>query len=179
MRCFVALDLPREVMNHISEIQENIKKQNLFIGKFTETENLHLTLKFLGGISEEEVEKVKERLRKIKFEEFDVYVGEVGTFSKKFLKIIWIKLRGADKLQKQVDEALKDMFDVEARFMGHITIARAKKVGDKKRLIEYLKHIKPKNLKFKVDKFFLKKSELESDGPVYTDLENYNLEQKK
>lgn len=179
MRCFIALDLPREVMNHIRDIQNNIRKQNLFTGKFVDLETLHLTLKFLGEIGEEEVEKVKERLREIKFSEFEVELGEVGVFSKKFLKIIWIKLKGADKLQKEVDDVLKDEFQPEFRFMSHITIARVKKVGDRNKLIGYLKHIKPKKMRFKVDKFFLKKSELDSEGPVYMDLEEYNLEKKK
>jgi 2'-5' RNA ligase len=179
MRCFVALDLPREVMNHIKEIQENIRKQNLFTGKFTEVENLHLTLKFLGEINEEKTEQVKEKLKEIRFDEFEAELGEVGVFSKKFLKIIWVKLKGADKLQKQVDEALKEMFQPEFRFMGHITIARVKKAEDRNRLIQYLKQIKPKKLTFNVNKFFLKKSNLHSEGPVYEDIEEYNSEEKK
>jgi 2'-5' RNA ligase len=33
MRCFIALDLPREVINSIKEIQKLIKKKKLFDGK--------------------------------------------------------------------------------------------------------------------------------------------------
>lgn len=179
MRCFVALDLPKEVMNHIHEIQEKIKKQNLFVGKYVDIETLHLTLKFLGEIDEEKVEEVKKRLRKIKFSEFEVRLGETGIFSSKYssyIRVVWVKLGGANMLQKEVDEALKDMFEPEFRFMSHITIARVKKVVDRKRLIEYIKNIKPKKMKFKVDKFFLKLSTLNPEGPVYEDLEEYNLE---
>ena len=179
MRCFIALDLPREVMNQIEEIQNKIKKQNLFTGKFTETENLHLTLKFLGEIKEQQITEVKEKLKKIKSEKFQAELGEIGVFSKKFLKIIWIKLKGAEKLQKQTDETLKDLFQPEHRFMSHITIARIEKVSDKNKLIAYLKHIKPKQFKFNIDKFFLKKSTLTPEGPVYEDISEYVLEEKK
>jgi len=179
IRCFVALDLPREVMNHIHDIQNQIKRQNLFTGKFTDIETLHLTLKFLGEIEPQKVEEVKKRLKEIKFPAFEVKLGRVGAFPSNYrgyIRVIWVELIGAYNLQKQIDEVLKDIFQPEFRFMGHITLARVKSVGDKKALIDYLSHIKPKDLKFKVDKFFLKKSTLESEGPVYGDLEEYKLD---
>ncbi|MDP2925635.1 MAG: RNA 2',3'-cyclic phosphodiesterase [Nanoarchaeota archaeon] len=197
VRIFIALDIPRECINEIKSIQELLRKRVLFTGKFTEPENLHLTLKFLGEISEEQVEEVKKKISLIKLESFYCEIGEVGVFSKSFtekqgfsvsknfkkrqkfsgIKIIWIKLNGKEifKLQKEIDEKLKDMFPVEARFMSHITIARVKNVPDKKALIEYLKSIKPKKLKFYIKEFYLKKSELLSEGPVYSDIEKYSL----
>jgi len=175
MRCFIAIDVSFEIKKEIKNIQEKLKKKVLFTGKFTESENLHLTLKFLGEVDEEEIEKVKEKLREIKFEEFETSIGELGVFSRSFSKIIWIKLLGFGiwDLQKKIDSVLKDLFPVEERFMGHVTIARVKNVSDKKTFLEYLKSIKPKNLKFKVNEFSLKKSELLSEGPVYEDLETY------
>lgn len=179
VRCFVALDLPREVMNHVKEIQDKIQKKNLFIGKFTEKENLHLTLKFLGEISEDTVEKVKGRLKGIKLGSFEAKLREVGAFSSKYksyVRVIWAKLENCGRLQKEVDNALEGLFEKEHRFMGHITIARIKKVKNKAELLDYVKNIKIKELKFKMDKFFLKKSELFETGPVYEDLEVYCLE---
>ncbi len=179
MRCFIALDLPREAINYIEELQKLLEEKNLFVGKFTESENIHLTLKFLGEIDEKQVEKVKERLREVKMQSFEAELEEIGIFFKKFIKIIWIKLKNAEKLQKQIDEVLKDLFPVEQRFMSHITIARVKKVSDRKKLMEYIKNIKVKKIKFKVERFFLKKSELSPEGPVYEDIEVYGLIKKK
>lgn len=177
-RCFIALDLPREVINRIKEIQETIKKKNFFYGKFTEPENLHLTLKFLGEISEQEIGEVKKRLQKINLKEFEASLGELGVFSKEFIRIIWVKLQGEGlwKLQEEIDNILGGLFVSEKRFMGHITLARVKKIINKQELIDYLKNIKIKNLRFKVDRFFLKKSELFSEGPVYNDIEKYTLQ---
>jgi RNA 2',3'-cyclic 3'-phosphodiesterase len=184
MRCFIALDLPREAMDHIEDIQKVIKKQNLFAGKFTEVENLHLTLKFLGEISEGEIEKVKEELKQVKFKEFEARLGEIGVFSSKYssyIRVIWIKLdgKGIFSLQKEIDKALDKLFPVEQRFMSHITIARVKNMKDKRALLEYIKKIKISEIKFKVDKFFLKKSELLPEGPIYEDLAEYTLEKEK
>lgn len=178
-RCFIALDLPRDVINHIKEIQRLIKKKNLFIGKFTEPENLHITLKFLGEIDKDKIKKVKEKLKKIKFKDFEAQLREVSAFSSKYnsyVKVIWIKLIGKEvfSLQKQIDNELKDLFKPEFRFMSHITVARVRKTFDKKILIEYLKKIKPKKIKFKVNKIFLKKSILSPEGPTYKDIEKYN-----
>lgn len=177
-RCFIAIDLPREAINEILRIQKIIREKTLFTGKLTEGENLHLTLKFLGEIDDEKIVLVKKRLSDIKFSEFFAETLEVGVFNKDFIKIVWIKLNGKGiwGLQKAIDEKLKDLFDVEARFMSHITIARVKNVKDKKSFIEYLSSIKPKKIKFKVNEFFLKKSELTSTGPKYEDIECYKLE---
>ena len=43
MRCFISLDLSLECREEIKKIQDLIRKKNLFLGKFTEFENLHLT----------------------------------------------------------------------------------------------------------------------------------------
>ena len=178
MRTFISLDLPKEIIEEIVKIQKLIKKQSLFTGKFIESENLHLTLKFLGEIDEEKVEEVKKRLKSIKIEkEIFAELGEAGVFSKSFVKIIWIKLNGKGifELQKQIDDKLKDLFPVEERFMSHITIVRVKHTGDKKGLLDYLKSVKPKGIKFLVKEFSFKKSELKPEGPVYESIEDYEL----
>jgi len=179
-RIFIALDLPREVINEIKRVQEIINKKKLFDGKLVEPENLHLTLKFLGEINEDKIEEVKKRLRKIRFEGFESNLGEGGVFSSKYksyARVIWIKLEGKCvwELQKKIDEALDSLFEKEHRFMGHITLARIKRVYDRKGFLDYVCGVKVKKIKFKVDKFFLKKSERFPEGPVYEDLEEYKL----
>jgi 2'-5' RNA ligase len=176
-RCFICLELSREAIGYIEQLQEIIRKKNIFQGKFTEPENLHLTLKFLGEISEERVGEVKKRLEEIKFRSFEAKLGVCGLFSKKSFRILWIKLlgEGVYGLQKEIDSKLRDIFLVEERFMGHITLARIKKVFDRKIFLEYVKNIKTKKISFRVVDFVLKKSELKHEGPVYNDLKRYNL----
>ena len=57
--------------------------------------------------------------------------------------------------------------------MSHLTIARVKYVDDKKEFNERIKRIGVKEIKFDLNEFKLKKSELRRLGPVYTDLEVY------
>jgi RNA 2',3'-cyclic 3'-phosphodiesterase len=176
-RIFISLDLPREVMNEIKRVQKIIHEKTLITGKFTETENLHLTLKFLGEVEEEDIEKIKEKLREIKFSPFEGRLMELGVFSEKIIRIIWIKFggKGVFNLQKEIDLKLKDMFGPEERFMSHITLARVKKINDKKGFLDYLSSIIVKDIRFNVNNFYLMKSELKSSGPVYTEIEKYEL----
>jgi len=197
-RCFIALDLPREAINELRKIQKLIWEKTLFTGKLTESENLHLTLKFLGEISDEKIKEVKGKLKEVRFDEFEVEFGKVGVFSKKYIRIIWIELLGkVFNLQKEIDLKLDGLFEPENRFMSHITIARVKNVRDtenkvfsvpktfnniskkvfvKKELIEYLKGLKVEKFQFFVNKFYLKESELKSSGLEYRDLDVYNLQ---
>ena len=78
-------------------------------------------------------------------------------------------------MQKQVDEALDGLFDKEFRFMGHITIARVKKVNNKDKFFEFLKKIKAKEVEFNVTSFKLMKSELFPKGPEYKVIEEFFL----
>ena len=59
------------------------------------------------------------------------------------------------------------------KIMKQIKNAKVRKTFDKKILIEYLKKIKPKKIKFKIDGFFLKKSILSPEGPTYKDIGKY------
>ncbi len=172
-RAFIAIEFPDEVVKEIARVQELLSGVK-FTGKMTELENLHLTLKFLGGIDDSKVEEVKKRLAGIKFDKMSLKIGKIGTFSVHGKpRIVWIKIEGKGiyELQKQVDDALKGLFPAEERFMGHLTIARVKYVKDKKGFLSHIDGIHVKSIGFECSEFKLKKSELKLIGPVYSDLE--------
>jgi len=172
MRTFISVNMPEEIRKEIKKVQDLLPE---FFGKKTELKNLHLTLKFLGEIKEQIVGEVKEKLREIKIEKFVTEIDEIGVFSEKFIRIVWLHMKDCENLQKQIDNALKDLFEPEKRFMSHLTIARIKKLKDKEGFLQDLKKIKVKKIKFKVDNFYLMKSELTAEGPRYSVLEEYNL----
>ena len=176
-RCFICVDLPREIIQEVERVQEELKKKNLFHGKFVEGENLHLTLKFLGEIDEEKIEEVKRKLSEIKFEKFMAYLGEFGVFSSDYIRIVWTHILGkkVEDLQRIVDEKISGLFEKEKRFMSHLTVARVKNVKDKKLLLQALKEIKVRNVGFEVNEFYLMKSELKPEGPEYSVLKEFRL----
>jgi len=176
MRTFISIDIPEYVLGEINKIQDGLPE---FYGKKTEPENLHLTLKFLGGIDGERIEEVKKRLGEIKYRKFETEIKYLGFFDNmkkgKRYGPVWLHLNNCEGLQKKVDESLIGLFEKEKRFMSHLTIARVKNVKDKKLFLEKLKEMKFPKIKFVVENFRLKQSMLEEKGPIYGDIENYNL----
>ncbi len=179
MKTFISIDIPEGIKEEIIKIQDKLPE---FKGKKTEPENLHLTLKFLGEINNKKVEKVKARLRRIDYNSFAAEIGPLGYFdnqrSRKYSQnlVTWLHLTNCGGLQKVIDEDMGDLFAREERFMSHLTIARVKKVKNKKLFLEKLKQIKVPNLKFKVDAFYLMESKLSEKGPEYSVIERYSLE---
>jgi 2'-5' RNA ligase len=173
IRAFISIDIPENIQKEIEKIQKKLPK---FDGKFTEIENLHLTLKFLGDIDEEMLVEIKRRLKDVKIKKFEVKISEIGVYSPSYIKIVWVKLDNCYGIQKVIDEKLEGLFKKEERFMGHITIARVKFIKNKKYFLGELKKTEiPPGLKFKVKSFELKKSELMPEGPIHETIEEYDL----
>ena len=175
MRVFIAIDMPEQVKKKIKGIQEQLPE---FKGKKTEEYNLHLTLKCLGEVDEERIEELKEKLNQIKMKKFKIKIDKIGVFSENVIRIIWLGVDESCKelwsLQKEIDLKLKDLYPEEKRFMGHITIARVKKV-DKNEFLSKLKEMKI-DIETEVGSFKLKKSVLTAEKPVYEDILSINLE---
>lgn len=170
MRTFISIDIPEELKKEIRKIQEKLPE---FRGKFIEPENLHLTLKFLGEISEEKVEEIRRRLSEIKFRKFESEIDSIGVFSENFIKIVWLHLTNCDALQRDVDKKLDNLFKKEERFMSHLTIARVKAIRDKREFLKELRQMEVPKIKFIVQNFKLKKSILTKQGAIYETLEEY------
>lgn len=170
MRTFIAIETPKEINSTLKEIQ----KKFTGLGKINFTqEPYHLTLKFLGEISEDQCAQVKELLKSIKFKPFELELTQLGVFpNENYIKVIWVgtKDKEVNDLQQQIDSKLTGMFAKDSRFHAHITLGRVKFVQDKLRIKELLKTKVP-SLKFEVKEFKLIKSELKPNGPEYTDLE--------
>lgn len=177
IRTFICLDFPEEVVKEVARVQQLVAKKK-FVGKLTELENLHLTLKFIGEVDSGRVERLKELLKKIEFSEFDAHLDCLGVFSR-FGKpsIVWIKVGGFGvfSLQEKIDSLLEkeEKIKKEERFMSHLTIARIKYVSDKKDFVDYVRKISVRNIPFKVSSFELRSSELNPNGPSYKTLQKY------
>tara|TARA_Y100000588_G_scaffold373404_2_gene447200 strand:+ start:132 stop:770 length:639 start_codon:yes stop_codon:yes gene_type:complete len=172
LRCFVALNLPEPVCAEALRVQDQLRQLNVIQGRFTALENIHLTLKFLGEITPDQVTDVAMRLQTIAMPSFAVKLGRAGQFSP---RIIWLQLIGSDTLQQQVDKALTPLFPPEARFMGHITIARVKKTRQPRVLAEALQALTPSPNASYATSFSLRQSILNPEGPKYEPLHHFPL----
>ncbi len=178
MRTFISVEIPKNVRTKINEIQKSLP---YFKGKLTEPENLHLTLKFLGDIDKENLERVRANLKEITYPSFETEINSLGFFDNRTPKIngkkiiLWMHMTNCGGLQKKIDISLSDLFKKEKRFMAHLTIARIKYLKDKKEFLENIKKRAIPSIKFYVDKFYLMKSDLQEEGPKYSVIEKYPL----
>ncbi|MDH3356068.1 MAG: hypothetical protein OEM06_01260, partial [Desulfobacteraceae bacterium] len=63
IRTFIAIEIPGNVISKIHELQEGIKVYGLKI-KWVRSENIHLTLKFLGDVEAVKIGEIAEAISK-------------------------------------------------------------------------------------------------------------------
>ena len=178
MRVFIAIELPEKIKKLLNETEKQIGNENAEI-KWVEEQNKHLTLRFLGGVSEEKAEEIKNKLKEVKFKKFFTSVSELGVFpSESYIRVIWVGLK-PDKniieLKEKIDFKLAEIgIEKESRFQAHITLGRVRLINDKAKLIESIKKIEMEEEAFEVNEFKLIKSTLTRKGPIYEVIEIFS-----
>ncbi len=181
MRLFVGIELPEDIKKTIEGIEKELKKK-VKEARVVKKENLHITLKFLGEVIEKKIAEIDEKLREVSesFTPFNVCVGKIGNFPEgKRMRVLWVGVESNGVLNKinfKIEKVLSTIgFKEENRFKEHITIARFKSTPDMK-FIEHLKEKYSSFLgEFRIKSFFLIKSNLTPEGPIYKNLKEYKL----
>lgn len=188
MRTFIAIDLPKEIKDSLSTIQEQLKKSGADV-KWVLPQNIHLTLKFLGEIDDARLSKINKIIEDATKDKnpFQIHISSIGAFPKiKFPRILWI---GIDKgnnetkgIVKELEEKISKIgIPAEDRpFSSHITIGRTKSTLNREKLVQDLETLAIKfgeeNLEFTVTKITLFKSTLTPKGPIYEILKETSLQ---
>jgi 2'-5' RNA ligase len=180
MRCFISIEFPEHIRAQIFHAFENLKKSGTCYGNFVEKENLHLTLSFLGELSEEEIKKAEGILNKIDFRKFPVEMGKIGYFpNEDYVKVIWVGVNSREiaNLREIIENKLrKEGFSIkEIDFVPHLTVARIKSIKNKKGFFEEIEKIKLDKMFFIAEDFSLMKSILKKEGPEYKVLERFGM----
>jgi 2'-5' RNA ligase len=149
-------------------------------------ESIHLTLKFLGEIKEEEIEPIGARLRSVAAgtPPFHLSVKKLGVFpNEKFPRVLWIGIEQGREavltLQQKVEEGLVQLgFPPENRpFHPHLTLARIKSLRGTRELMDVVKsHENSEAGECPVDRVILFKSDLKPTGAVYTRMREATFE---
>lgn len=175
MRLFIAIELSDEIKDYLERVQGLIGED--YGISFVKKGQMHLTLKFLGEVQPEKLPKIVERLESVDFNPFMMNLCSIGVFpDEKRVRVVWAGLEPENEiiqLQKQVDEALNDLFPKEKDYRAHITLGRASYTGDSRKLMGRLKEIKVDGKKIPAAGFSLIKSTLTSRGPVYENIASF------
>lgn len=179
MRCFVAVDLDKDLVKHVKDIQMEINNLDVDV-KFVEPENLHFTLKFLGEVSEGEIDAIKKSIQEgLKgLCVFKVGIQGLGYFgSSKYVRTLWLDVKGGEeKFMKLVKNVKECLTMGEENKSVHLTIGRVKSGKNRELLFNFIN--KSKNVKIgemTVKDVKLKSSVLTGSGPVYSDLAVFKL----
>jgi len=180
MRLFVAVDVGdivraevARVIQVISEKLEAVKTPPRIT--WVKPASLHVTLRFIGEVSESEVPALCERVAPpIPVAPFQVEWRGLGTFpSERHPRALWLGViaGGAQlgRLEAEVTRRLAGTVDPEARpLLPHLTVGRIKMAGAGVDWPKVLRAVEVRGARSAVDRVTLYRSQLSQTGPHYT-----------
>lgn len=184
VRAFLALEITDEnVLDSMVAAQKALAEIGADL-KIVERQNLHFTVKFLGDISDSQAKEVDSRLRKLTLRGSTVQVKGIGAFPNASRpNVIWVGVAQEDEgrvlpIAQPVIAALEGIGKEDNRpYRPHATIARVRSSRNIQSLAEVI-HSNEYTVfgNTSISALKLKSSALTSSGPVYTDLQEYELQ---
>ncbi len=180
-RGFIAVDVPAaekliDFKNALAATSAKLKMVN--------TENIHLTLKFLGETPMTQLDAIESLIKKAvsSIKPHVVSLEGTGVFpNRNYIKVVWIGLKQAEHLSaiaSYLNENLTTLgFKKEKRdFSPHLTIARVKTAQGKEEIISLVDQYSETIFEeFPINHVTLKKSTLTPKGPIYETLKTIPL----
>ena len=115
MRAFIAIELSPEIKDSLEQIQSHLKYSGADV-KWIETGNIHLTLKFLGDITEENCGKIKSILGEISraTKPFEMSIKDIGAFPNiDYPRVIWVGLdKGAIESKALAEKICEEALNI-------------------------------------------------------------------
>lgn len=183
IRAFIAINISPEIKQRLEMISRDLQRslQGVPI-RWVPVENIHLTLKFLGDVSESNLDILKEMLEAeaARHSPFDISAGELGAFpSIRRPRVIWVNVQAPpdlEAIQRGVDyETARLGYDREARpFSPHLTLGRVSRNANSKdvrKISESLESFKVGYIgAARIRSVHLYRSDLYPSGAVYTSI---------
>lgn len=182
-RLFVAVKVQPD--NQFEEIYRELRKK-LFLDKikWVESQNLHLTLKFLGKTPADDFEKIHIVLQEVaaRHSAFELTLQQSGIFGSRYNpRVIWLGTNENRKL-KALGKDVLNSFDAagferdRGNFVPHLTLGRIKQLTNKKYFQEVISQYHETLFQKQIiEKFYLFESIRNRTGPIYKILKNYDL----
>jgi len=188
MRCFIAINIDEQIRKALARLQDelqgkaDIKRSD---AKWVNPETIHLTLKFLGEIKDEQAVDVCNITGDVagRHKAFELGVESVGHFGGRSARVLWVGTgQNRDKLL-QLQEDLEQQLDLAGwpretrKFSGHLTLCRIRNTRAGIKLAQMISEYKDFKLgTMPADSVTVYQSQLAPKGPIYTVLGNYRLQ---
>jgi 2'-5' RNA ligase len=183
MRAFIAAELPASIRSPIDDVIADLRgapgSEHV---RWVPSASIHLTLKFLGEISQSSQELLTTVMAReaARYEPFEVEVAGLGCYpNPRKPRILWIGLAAPStlvSLQHELDAAASRLGypSEEREFSPHLTIGRVQQSATAAGLQAIRDHLLHKPVgklgTIRLEAIHLFKSVLQPAGPVYTRL---------
>jgi 2'-5' RNA ligase len=168
-RLFVAIDLPDTIKDQLGALCDGVPG-----AKWVKRDQLHLTLRFVGEVTDVKFRVIQDTLNRIRAAPFAMAMQGVGQFPpKRAARVLWVAVDVPPELgvlQRQIETTLvKLSYPPEERpFSAHITLARLKTPPPPSAIQDYLaRHSAFQSEPFSITEFVLFSSVLAPEGPTY------------
>jgi 2'-5' RNA ligase len=180
LRLFVALEIPSIVRENLAGFLKALRVLSPQT-RWVRTENLHVTLKFIGEVPAAKLDAVRAALSAVRSDrEVRIDFRDLGFFpDEKHARVFWAGLdasRNLKILALDIDHAMEKLgIPPEQRpFSPHLTLARFQPPG----LPEKLRAVMQENAargfgSLRTNQFHLIESKLKTSGAEYTTLESF------
>ena len=185
IRAFLAIEPPDNILQALSTLQEKLKREIGGRISWAKPQGQHLTLKFFGDISTEDVNNIctAVKTRVASASSLNLKIEKLGVFpDERRPRVIWCGVAGdlekLSELQKQLDSDFASIgFPIEDRsFRAHLTLGRIKESQGLTGVSEALaKHNTFVAGVFSCKELILLQSKLLPQGAVYTKLAEFKL----
>ena len=180
-RAFVAVEISETARQQLARLIDGFRRMPGATARWVRPELMHLTLVFLGEVSQEFLESAKVQLREVssRHAPFTARLKGLGAFpSPARARVVWVGTepgrREVCSLQAAVSRSLGAIgYQPERRpFSPHLTIGRLRTPGDVGRATT----LQFESEQFTIDRIVLFRSVLGPTGPTYTRLAEFPLE---
>jgi 2'-5' RNA ligase len=180
VRSFVAATVSDGARSQTAALLAELRGMALPGVRWVGPEQMHLTLAFLGEVTQEFIEAARGALASAVagVRAFDAQLGGLGAFpSLGRARVVWVGMKqgrdGVVHLQREVVRALAGVGYVpEARlFSLHLTLGRLREPAD----VTTVEAVRFESERFRIDRVVLFQSVLRPEGPVYTRLSESRL----
>ena len=185
IRAFLAIDPPEDILQAMSRLQEKLMREIGGRISWTKPQGQHLTLKFFGDISTEDVKNICSAVQNRVTSEssLNLKIEKLGVFpDARRPRVIWCGVTGdvenLSVLQRQLDSDFAGIcFPGEDRpFQAHLTLGRIKDSRGLTGINEALKKYSAFAAgEFNCTELILFQSKLSPQGAVYTKLAEFAL----
>lgn len=176
IRLFVAIALPDSVRDRMAMLGGGVPG-----AKWINSENMHLTLRFIGEVPEDRMVDIHHGLSRIRQPTFDLVLSGVGYFKQgRQPTVLWVGVERNDALQQlhdRIEQALqREGFEFDGRrYSPHITLARLQRSPETKVAAFVAQHNLFRTQPIRAEAFTLFSSFLSSSGSIYTPEAEYPL----